>query len=81
MNYGNLGKIIAWDNMEDVNRHDMSDALIAHDFGMGSDPDFRNTQADYGNHTGHIDRDGKHFGIITDRDTNPIQTHIYRHDD
>lgn len=82
MNNKDLGSIVAWENTQDVNRHDMSDALEDHRFVIGSDPRFKhNKDRDGSVHTVHIDRSGSHFGIVTDRGTEPVETHIYRRND
>lgn len=76
-----LGKIVEWDNTNDVNKLDMGNAMEDHRFGTGSDPDCKHSERDRSSHTGHIDQDGRHFGGITDREQENTETHIYRRDD
>lgn len=81
-NKKDLGRIVAWENTQDVNRHDMSDALDDHRSGAGSDPDFKQNRDREGSaHTAHVDSSGHHYGIVTDRGTEPVETHIYRRND
>ena len=80
------GRVVVWDDAKEaLDKTSIRDALAKHRrANPGTDTDLRSTYKNHpifgkpsGFHSGHVSRHGQRFGVITDYETDPVETHVY----